>query len=845
MNNTSRAPKVKIRRWLMCLFCTCLTTLLNAQNHIEYFWNTDPGIGRGNILVGNNGVFNSEISTEHLPIGLNILGIRALDGKYASSTLLQTVFNALPIEDNTKLEYFWDNDPGIGHATQYPITLSGSTTVFDMSLVTSTMPAGIHTLGIRLGYGNIWTQTMYSLVAIPPQNGKITQIEYFWDNDPGLGQATQYPVVSDGETALVNMSILTDTISGGMHLLGLRVGNGLSWSQTYTQIVGIAPNGGAIDAVEYFWDNDPGYGKATPLNFEEGDIAIVKEDIPVPEDYGSHVLVIRAKAGDIWSSPLVQNICKNANPDFSLPKDTVCVGEEVVITNLTTEATEQTQYMWDMDGDGEIDITGEENLTYAYDEPGEYMIMLSVKTVGDCETTCSKPIVVLGTSSPSVSISALSKEGCEGDTICFVAKATDAGLKPEFEWLVNDQTIANENTDTLKTNTLTDGSKVQVRVYSSNPCSQIDVAESAVLTIKINALPEVSIEPYFPVYTTESAFMLNGGVPTGGIYYIDGEESTHFDPQEHAPGIYTISYIYEAPTGCRNVATQRIELREPNENSLLRGDVNKDEKVDILDILCTVDLIYGRTFPTWNKTVADLNGDEIIDISDILGIAAIILGKENISTPSLSSHIENYITVNNTTASFGNNIVDLTFELNGENLISGMQFDISLPDGVELKSDTEGLIVGKKANTDGNVYTLIAYSNEMKCINGQYKVKATLPINLSEGIYDLIPEHSVLARADMSKLNHRIYGGKLTVGSPTNILSQSEEKITMHVGQDGLYVKHADGGTLMITDMSGRFILATEINSDICFIPFDSATGTYIAEICVGEKSVRLKFIWK
>ncbi len=846
MNNTLRTPMRKIRRWIMCL-SFMWATLLQAQNRIEYFWNTDPGIGRGNILIGNNETFTAEIPTNDLPIGVNLLGIRALEGGYASPTLLSMVFNALPFgEDNTKLEYFWDEDPGIGSATPYPIALGGETTVLNMSLVTSDIPAGIHTLGLRLGYGNQWTPTVHNLVAILPQNGKVDRIEYFWDEDPGIGQAIPYAVETDEETVLVDMSILTDTLSGGMHLLGMRIGNGVSWSQTYTHLVGIAPNGGAIEAVEYFWDEDPGYGKAIPLNFQTGEFAIVNEEIPVPEDYGSHVLVIRAKSSGIWGSSLVQNICVNATPDFTLAKDTVCCGEEIAIVNLTTGATDETVYEWDMDGDGEPDMVGGEDLAYAYDEAGEYMVTLSVKTVGECEATCSKPIVVLGTSAPSVSLSASSQEGCDGDTICFVAKALDAGLNPEFEWLVNGEIVAYGESDMLQTNTLTDGSQVQVRVYSSNPCSEVDMAESAILTINVKPLPEVAIEPYFPVYTTESAFVLDGGYPSGGIYYVDGEEATYFDPQERGPGIYLITYCYEAPSGCRNMATQRMEVREANEHSLQKGDVNKDEKVDTLDIRCAIDLIYEHISPTWNKTTADINEDDDIDVRDVVGIAGIILGDDDVESSADTQYSENSLIIEDAFVPIGTSTVDLTFELNNKDVVSGVQFDMLLPEGVDLESCTEGLTVGKKLNATNNVYTFLAYSEDLESLSGQFAVKATLPINLLEGVYDLIPENCIMSGPDMSALNHQIKGGKFCVGINTGIEPAFDEGITIQVGRNGLNVLHAVNGTLAITDMLGRFLLATEIDSDVQFVPLSGlVAGAYVAEVRVGEKIVRLKFIWK
>ena len=846
MNNTLRAPMRKIRRWIMCL-SFMWATLLQAQNRIEYFWNTDPGIGRGNILIGNNETFTAEIPTNDLPIGVNLLGIRALEGEYASPTLLRMVFNALPFgEDNTKLEYFWDEDPGIGSATPYPIALGNATTVLNMSLVTSDIPAGIHTLGLRLGYGNIWTPTVHNLVAILPQNGKVDRIEYFWDEDPGIGQAIPYAVETDEETVLVDMSILTDTLSGGMHLLGMRIGNGVSWSQTYTHLVGIAPNGGAIEAVEYFWDEDPGYGKAIPLNFQTGEFAIVNEEIPVPEDYGSHVLVIRAKSSGIWGSSLVQNICVNAAPDFTLAKDTVCCGEEIAIINLTTGATDETVYEWDMDGDGEPDMVGGEDLAYAYDEAGEYMVTLSVKTVGECEATCSKPIVVLGTSALSVSLRASSREVCDGDTMCFVAKALDAGLNPEFEWLVNGEIVAYGESDMLQTNTLTDGSQVQVRVYSSNPCSEVDMAESAILTINVKPLPEVAIEPYFPVYTTESAFVLDGGYPSGGIYYVDGEEATYFDPQERGPGIYLITYCYEAPSGCRNMATQRMEVREANEHSLQKGDVNKDEKVDTLDIRCAIDLIYEHISPTWNKTTADINEDDDIDVRDVVGIAGIILGDDDVESSADTQYSENSLIIEDAFVPIGTSTVDLTFELNNKDVVSGVQFDMLLPEGVDLESCTEGLMVGKKLNATNNVYTFLAYSEDLESLSGQFAVKATLPINLLEGVYDLIPENCIMSGPDMSALNHQIKGGKFCVGINTGIEPAFDEGITIQVGRNGLNVLHAVNGTLAITDMLGRFLLATEIDSDVQFVPLSGlVAGAYVAEVRVGEKIVRLKFIWK
>lgn len=922
MNNALLAPKRKARRWIMCLGLLWMTIPGFAQNRIEYFWNTDPGIGKATALVGQDGIIEGEIPTDHLSIGTNLLGIRVLNGAYASSTWLKMIFNSLPLAGNARLEYFWDNDPGCGKATFYPSSFDNDETVVDMSLLTDSLSIGMHMLGLRIGYGEVWSATYKHLVAVSPKNGSIDRLEYFWDSDPGCGKAVPHPVATDGEIAIVNLSLLTDTLSGGMHMLGIRSGNGVNWSQTYRQFIAIAPNGGVVDgieyfwdddpglgkathypltnkgsevtasfslltdglsrgvhvlgirsycggwsptlrktvvvgaddnpveAVEYFWDDDPGYGKATPLSFEGEQVAVVNEEIPVPETYGNHVLVIRAKSGGYWGTPLVQNICVNAMPDFSLPKDTVCCGEEFLIQNLTIGATEQTTYAWDMDGDGKSDITGGDNFTYTYDEAGEYMISLAVKTVGDCETTCTKSIVVLDTSVPSVVLEALSNKNCAGDTICFVAQSHAAGYQPQYEWLINGKIVKTGLSDTLLVDTLSDGAEVQVRVYSSNPCSQVDVAESAVIPIHIEELPEVSLGAFFPVYTTEKAFVLEGGVPSGGTYYVDGKEAVSFNPQEYGPGSYLITYRYTEPAGCTNEVVQRLEVRTPGEHSLLKGDVNKDETVDILDVLCTIDLIYGRIFPTWNNATADINEDGVIDVSDVVGIVGIILGKENdktLETVSRSVMKENRLEWDDAFVSAGAEDVDLIFEVDGNEQVSGIQFDVVLPEGVELKSATEGLTVGRCINAEGNIFRLLAYSADLNSLNGKYTVKASLPVNLSEGIYHIQPEQSIMSGSDMHKIIHQINGGKLIVGHPTNIGGISKDGIILSVEQTGLNVRNACDCTLMVTDMSGRFVMATEIGSDnqSIILPNGLMSGTYVAEIHTGEQTVRLKFIWK
>ena len=59
----------------------------------------------------------------------------------------------------------------------------------------------------------------------------------------------------------------------------------------------------------------------------------------------------------------------------------------------------------------------------------------------------------------------------------------------------------------------------------------------------------------------------------------------------------------------------------------LKGDINRDGKIDITDVLSFVNFILGSVEPTPDQFwAADLNGDGNLDILDVVGIVNVILG---------------------------------------------------------------------------------------------------------------------------------------------------------------------------------------------------------------------------
>ena len=189
--------------------------------------------------------------------------------------------------------------------------------------------------------------------------------------------------------------------------------------------------------------------------------------------------------------------------------------------------------------------------------------------------------------------------------------------------------------------------------------------------------------------------------------------------------------------------------------------------------------------------------------------------------------------------------VMLHFNLSAAQAVCGLQFDITLPEGIELTSATKGLVVGRKAGAQDNTYTLLAYSTSLAALPGTLAVKATLPVGMSQGVYTLAPEEVTLVDASMDMLSCTIGTGKLYVGEATG-MAEAEGGIQVSVSDGGLHIVNAAGKVAMLTDAAGRLVLAEELAGNDCLIPLSAlSAGTYMVEIVDEYSPVKVKFLWK
>lgn len=214
----------------------------SALADMEYFYDTDPGVGNGiPFTINPDDTINI---TENLPIeglskGFHTAFIRFKNGDGNWGLYEGRPFYIQPLSRPeapalADMEYFYDTDPGIGNGTPFNIN-SDDTVNFTENFPTNGLSEGFHTAFIRFknGDGN-WGlyegRPFYIQPAPRPEASPIKSMEYFVDTDPGVGYGIPISIpTSDTLNLLVHAYI--NVIDTGMHYIYLRVkdANGI-WS---------------------------------------------------------------------------------------------------------------------------------------------------------------------------------------------------------------------------------------------------------------------------------------------------------------------------------------------------------------------------------------------------------------------------------------------------------------------------------------------------------------------------------------------------------------------------------------------------------------------------------------
>ncbi len=219
-------------------------------------------------------------------------------------------------------EYFFDTDPGFGNGT--PVAVTPGTTLsstFDLDI--SGLDQGVHSAYIRVrdADGN-WSFVYRAVVfkVINPGSGtlsELSEMEYFFDTDPGFGNGTAVPVTA-GTTLDETFTIDLSALDPGYHKVYFRVMDETDiWGHSYIHnIVRFStvtpPSLPEIQALEYYFDNDPGFGNGTSVSVTSGYMIDETFEVDMSSlDAGYHKLYIRTMdANSDWSLACIHNLVR-------------------------------------------------------------------------------------------------------------------------------------------------------------------------------------------------------------------------------------------------------------------------------------------------------------------------------------------------------------------------------------------------------------------------------------------------------------------------------------------------------------------------------------------------------
>ncbi len=219
------------------------------------------------------------------------------------------------------VEYFFDSDPGFGNGT--PISITPATLLEVQITSFSPLGSGVHTLYVRARQNGVWgLPGLHRFWSEPtgPNTPAIIRLEFFFDNDPGIGNGI--PLILTGTDSTTRTIIVPmNNLTPGFHWLWLRAMDsygGISLPLPKPiWVEGVEYNRSSVNEVGIFFDIDlgPAHDRIVPLVAAD---SLTTTFIASLADLsaGYHKMGVRIKdSGGKWSLPYMKQILVLAPPD--------------------------------------------------------------------------------------------------------------------------------------------------------------------------------------------------------------------------------------------------------------------------------------------------------------------------------------------------------------------------------------------------------------------------------------------------------------------------------------------------------------------------------------------------
>lgn len=481
------------------------------------------------------------------------------------------------------------------------------------------------------------------------------RVEYFWDSDPGWGKAT--PLMRPtGFVRSVDpsqpLTVSTSGLEAGNHQLVIRAQSAAGYwvtavnTVTITEPVVIVPTpvftmltvptsaqndefrisfsvmaeGGLIDWVEYYWDNDPGLRQATCIvdQGQDGGSGVGRTDylIECSGLMGSHTLYIRAFSGAEMTEHRFQNVQLTAHP--------IDAGDLEAL-KLISDHLGLNGY-WNFDGEGTLEnnFPGVRFVDYRVTE----IDLSNHALTGELSQEWMPSL-------PELMQLDLSRNNITGDVTPLVARM------PNLRTLDLSHNRITQVSGALPSFISSLNLESQMRVFGYNTSGSnegfVDAmkqtdATPATATVGARVPLELpSLFYYNGAYNDNSlredveVVDLDAPATVYGTYHYNGQgEGWQFTPRLSE----TISLQDGQRVALVTTGGWQRWSAVPARLGVALGDANIDGSVNILDVQHTLNYILATAQP-FNLWAANTYDDKTINVQDIVCTINIILGQPN------------------------------------------------------------------------------------------------------------------------------------------------------------------------------------------------------------------------
>lgn len=654
---------------LLYFMCMCTVSGTAQLNVMEYFFDQDPGAGNGTLLqntISNSGLNYDLLSytgsiqiPAYLDPGMHTLCIRS--GAYVNGVLVwggyeTKLFKVRPSDGNSIIaaEYFIDQDPGIGNGVSINLSPTVDSADYSGAISTTGLSTGKHTVSVRTKNKNgRWSlyQTRDIQIINNNSGSGIVQLEYFFDQDPGIGNGIAIPVSGTATSSEYTGTLTTTGLSSGYHVAYIRSKNAAGqWSLYEGRKIHVLDGGNAIVAAEYFYDTDPGFGNGQSISINS---------LASQADYTGSIATSGLSAGKHTLSVRVKNI-QGAWSTYETRK--ITVNPSVVIG----------EYFFDQDpGVGNATAytlsptslsTSELNgslLTPTNLLHGQHWLYIRALTPdgswGHYDSlgvyvNCSNPIVGQVMQSPVINSC-----GEEGVELSLVNSFLNEGA--QWSWYsggcgsvleATGSTVFVQPNDTTTYYVRGEGGCTNVFTCTTvpvnyNPASHLDLklflegyyvgAASMQTTLANEGQPTCAgitdtvmvdlVDPISQniVHTQKAILHTNGKLrcnfqPFTGEYYVGIRHRNSIETWSSIP-IYLDNNLttYDFTTHASKAFLGNMKEVDTNTWAFYSGDVNQDDVIDVFDyLIMDPDIVNGAG----GYLSTDLNGDGSVDAFDYL-----------------------------------------------------------------------------------------------------------------------------------------------------------------------------------------------------------------------------------